>query len=207
MGTFLDGDFLLVGLQLLTIVVTLGLGWANLRGTRRIEQGRNIVGITTTYRLDRMKRMQEALQQLRVSASPVNLRFNAEAASGFVGKALEAAATFDAVLHPCYDCDRELIGRTQACALAAARYTEALRDGADAAEEERTLERLLDEVSVLCNKYTYAEWIRIKRETEGRNTRTEEWFEAYAEVSKNFDRKPSVDPVEKTASCGKRQAS
>ena len=50
-----QADLLLCILQCLTIAVTLSLGISNVVLSRRIQKGRNIVDITTRYRLERMK--------------------------------------------------------------------------------------------------------------------------------------------------------
>lgn len=177
-------DLPLCLLQCLTVLVTLVLGISNVVLSRRIQKGRNIVDITTKYRLERMKAQQDAMRRLLVNASPVNLRINAASASEMAGRAIDAAAAFETLLHAHFDHDRELIEATRRAALLSAEFARTLAAGSDVSELEYTLLMLLGRISRLSDMYVAAEWIRIKRETEGRNTKTEEWYVAYDYVCK-----------------------
>lgn len=188
----MHSDLWLYVLQAVTIAVTLVLGVCNARMTRRIQKGRNIVEITTQYRLDRMKAQQQALCRLLTDASPVNLKLNASSAREMAGRAIGAAAAFESMLHLCFDRDRELVEQIRLTAEAAAAFARSVAEGGCDPELERILAWRLRMASNLCDKYVAAEWARIKRETEGRNTKTEEWYAAYEEICcryKELDRK------------------
>ncbi len=132
-------DPLLGWLQCLTIAVTLLLGITNVILARRIQKGRNIVDITTEYRLDRMKAQQDAMRRLLVNASPVNLKLNAASAPEMAGRAIDAAATFETLLHAHFDHDRELIDGTRRAALLAAGFVQSLAACAQTPDLEQAL--------------------------------------------------------------------
>ena len=177
-----QADLLLCILQCLTIAVTLSLGISNVVLSRRMQKGRNIVDITTGYRLERMKAQQDAMRRLLVHASPVGMRLDAASAARTAGGAIEAAAAFETLLHAHFDRDRELIEAARRTALLAAEFAQSLAADGATPEQERQLAGQLHRTSRLNDMYVAAEWSRIKRETEGRNTKTEEWYVAYDDV-------------------------
>lgn len=187
-----DKQTALCVLQLVTIGVTLLLGLINVFLSRRIQKGRNIVDITTKYRLERMKMQQDAMRRLLVNASPVRMRLDRNSLAESIVRVFDAAAAFETLLHAHFEQDRELIGQTRLAAELAAQYADVLSRGAGDADLEDRLEQQLREISRLNDIYTAAEWTRIKQETEGRNTKAEEWSKAYGIILRNraeLDRK------------------
>lgn len=185
MASFLEipqTDMWLYILQGVTIAVTLLLGISNFVLSRRIQKSRNIVDITTKYRLERMKAQQDAMRRLLVNASPMNLRLNAASAPQMAGQAIDAAAAFETLLHGHFDHDRVLIDATRRSAMLATEFVRSFGSGGCESELEQELEAQLEQTSRLSDMYAAAEWSRIKNETEGRNTKTEEWYVAYDDV-------------------------
>ena len=66
-------------------------------------------------------------------------------------------------------------------------------------DSEAHLKTLYDELLknrkvflIRCDLYTYAEWVRVKKETAGVNTKTEEWFSFYEEKQAKYEEELKV---------------
>lgn len=171
-------------LQIITIMITLGLGLFSAYQTKKLQHGQNIISVTTNYRMKRCEQLKEFGQTLMCNTTP-KLLVDSSVNEGMMKNAYNAAEAISMVMHRYFDADKELIDMAERIAELAFEYSNA----------ENNKELLCRELiyrrkvfKIKCDIYTSADWHRIKCETEGVNTTAESWIEYHKKIQKSFEK-------------------
>ena len=184
-------------LQITTIVITLFLGVITYLQTHRIQEGQNIISVTTKYRSERCEQLKEVGTSLLSNTSARLLSLSADA-TDMLKAATEAQERIGMILHRDFEADRRLIELSSDLLEAAFDYVDK--------KSGEALNKLLyfqERFRLKCDLYTAADWNRIKQETKGQNTSSQSWEDYYAKLeekhAKDFDeieRRYMPDPNE-----------
>ena len=168
-------------LQGITILATLILGIYTATQSRKLQRGQNVVSVTTTFRLQRSEQIKQAATTLLSNSAPELLDGNEETAYRMLQTAIQASCQLSTILHRSFDRDMELILLSETlCQLIAAYIKE---------KDTQLLRRIVGYrkiFTIKCDMYTYAEWNRIKKETSGIDTLSEEWMKFYEALSDKY---------------------
>lgn len=183
-------------LQITTITITLLLGIFGLVQTKKIQKGQNIVSITTNYRMQRSEQIKQYGHVLLAQSSPELLKISKETALKMAEKTHSASAHFHMILHRCFEQDLELMSLAEQIAKTVTEYVNALHYSMSTSK--KTLARLKKKLigyrkifTIKCDIYTYAEWNRIKKETGGVNTASQEWINNYQKLLCKYEKELS----------------
>ena len=175
-------------LQIATIAITLSLGLLTAAQTRKLQHGQNIISVTTKYRMDRSEQLRLSSEQLLSNTAPDLLTLEPGKSHDMLLKAEEAACRIGVILHRNFQRDGELITMAENIRNAALSYVKLASGPNDAAcrKAHAHLEYLRQIYMVKVDIYTSADWWRIKKETEGINTSSQEWIDYYATIEEQF---------------------
>lgn len=183
-------------LQVITILITLTLGLITSYQTKKLQQGKNIISVTTNYRMKRCEQLKECGQKLMSNTSPELLAFNYES-NKMLYEAVVSAETISMILHRHFEYDRELIDLSAEIVNIAISYN---KEKSNRIYDELEYKRKLFRIK--CDIYTTADWNRIKSETDGRNTSSQSWYDYYENISVEFkDEIASIENEYKEKAC------
>lgn len=167
-------------LQGITILITLSLGLVTSYQTKKLQHGKNIISVTTNYRMKRCEQLKECGQKLMANSAPELLDLNYRN-SEMLYEAYTAAETISMILHRHFNYDKELIDLSAEIVKLAILYN---KHNDNRAYNELEYKRRIFRIK--CDIYTTADWNRIKSETEGKNTSSQSWYDYYEKIAESF---------------------
>ena len=176
-------------LQIITITATVVLGLYTAIQSKKLQKGQHIVSVTTNYRLQRSEHIKQCGTILLSNSLPELLDESKEKAYIMLQKSHEASCQLSEILHRCFNQDMELITLSEKINDLVFEYIKGVYLGKDIdiTETRRKLIGFRKVFIIKCDMYTYAEWRRIKKETSGIDTMSEEWIEFYKELSNKYN--------------------
>ncbi len=163
--------------QISVTVLTLFVAVVNVILAKKTNNANNIVQISTLQRRDRMNNLQKDVSCVLTCVDPYRLSLcsQEEKAEAF-HRLTEIIYSLEGILHSNFDNDAELVGLSKYLRFLVYEYV--------TKEEEREaigsqIKHVSSLLSIQCDRYTYADWTRIKEELFGEHTRTQLWMDIY----------------------------
>ena len=167
-------------LQITTIVITLFLGIISYLQTHKIQEGQNIIAVTTKYRSERCEQLKEAGASLLTNTSADLLKSNLDTLS-MLKNATQSYEKIGMIMHRNFEADKELISLAKKIINAAFEYVDNTNEA-----NLKKLTYLQETFRLKCDLYTVADWNRIKQETKGQNTSSESWISYHLKLESDF---------------------
>ncbi len=168
-------------LQIVTIAITLGLGLINSYQNKKLQHGKNIISVTTNYRMKRCEQLKECGQTLLSNTAPELFSLN-ENNGTMLKEAYSAAEQISMILHRHFEWDKELIELAATVSECAFLFHNNPNDP----KVRLDLEYNRDIFRIKCDIYTTVDWNRIKSETKGVNSSSIDWEKYYQKILTSF---------------------